>query len=160
MSELASQEFFENPLLTSLEQVFRDKAPEWKLVNAMYPDESKIYSEWSDGQSKAVIQIARMASPEEASSHLRMFAWHIPLTPSALADIQRNPAQSRLPQPVMPDASLPNLGDENHVWRQYDERGSSLIKLRAGSLIMQVDGSSFAVAERLARLVAEQMRAA
>ena len=149
-----------NPLLASLEQIFQEKAPEWTLVNAMYPNESKIYSEWGDGDSKAIVQIARMSSPEEASSHLQMFAWHIPLTPSHLADMQRDPAQLQLPEPVMPDAKLPNLGDENHVWRRYDERGSSLIKLRVDNLIVQVDGSSFATAERLARLVAEQMRAA
>jgi hypothetical protein len=160
MSDIASQEFYENPLFTLLVQLFRDKAPEWKLMNAMYPDESKVYSEWGDGDGKAVIQIARMASPEQASSHLQMFAWHIPLSPSSLTDMQRNPAQFQLPQPVMPDTELPNLGDENHAWSRYDERGSSLIKLRAGSLFVQVDGSSFAVAERLARLVAEQLRAA
>ena len=160
MSDLSPQEFFENQLLNSLQRIFREKAPEWKLVNAGYSDESKVYTEWSDGANKAVIQVAAMASPEEASSHLQMFAWHIPLTPSHLADMQRDPARFRLPQPVMPDAELPNLGDENHVWRRYDESGSSLIKLRSGNLIIQVDGSSFEVSERVARFVAEQLRAA
>jgi hypothetical protein len=160
MSDRASQEFFENPLLTSLERIFQAKVPEWKLISAMYPDQSQVYSEWSDGGDKATIQIASMASPEEATSHLQMFAWHIPLTPSHLADMQRDPARFRLPQPVMPDAKLPDLGDENHVWRQYDERGGSLIKFRVGHLIVQVDGPSFGVAERLARIAAEHMRAA
>jgi len=160
MGDLTSQESIENPLLTALVRIFREKAPEWRLVTAMYPDESKVYSEWGHADSKAVVQVVRMASPEEASSHLRMFAWHIPLTPFHLADMQRDPAQFQLPQPVMPDARLPNLGDENHIWRRYDERGSSLIKLRVDNLIVQVDGSSFEVAERLARLVAEQIRAA
>ncbi len=138
----------------------QEKSPEWKLVRAGYSDSTDVYSEWSDGKDKAVIQLARMAAAEEASSHLQMFAWHIPLTPSHLADMQRDPVHFQLPQPVMPDAKLPNLGDENHVWSKYDEWGSSLIKLRCGSLIVQVDASSFGVAEKLARLVAEQIGAA
>ena len=60
----------------------------------------------------------------------------------------------------MPDARLPNLGDENHVWTRYDERENSLIKFRVGDLFVQVEGSTFAVAETLARLVAEQMSVA
>ena len=160
MSDIASQEFFENPLLAALWRIVQEKVPEWKLVNAMYPDDSKVYSEWSDGDNKAVIQIASLASPGEASSHLQMFAWHIPLTPSHLTEMQRDPAQFKLPEPIMPDAKLPDVGDENHVWSKYDESGGSLIKLRRGNLLVQVDGSSLAVAERLARLVAEQMRAA
>ena len=160
MTHLAAHELFENPLLTSLEQILREKAPEWKLVQATHSDSTGVYSEWSDGKDKAVIQLARLASADEASSHLQMFAWHIPLTPSLLADIQRDPAHFQLPQPVMPDAKLPNLGDENYVWSKYDERGSSLIKLRCGSLLVQVDTSSFVVAEKLARLVAAQIGAA
>lgn len=57
-------------------------------------------------------------------------------------------------------AEIPGLGDENHVWSRYDESGSGLIKLRVGSLIVQADGSSLGVAERLARLVAEHLSAA
>jgi len=160
MTDLAAHELFENPLLTELEHIVQEKAPEWKLVGSGYSATSSVYSEWSDGKDKAVILLARMASGEEASSHLQMFAWHIPLTPSHLADIQRDPVHFQLPQPVFPDARLPNLGDENHVWSKYDERGSCLIKLRSGSLIVQVDASSFGVAEKLARLVGERMGAA
>ena len=78
-------------MLTSLEQIVQEKAPEWKLVQATYSASTRVYSEWSDGKDKAVIQLARMASADEASSHLQMFAWHIPLTPSHLADMQRDP---------------------------------------------------------------------
>jgi hypothetical protein len=159
MTDLTAHDSFENPLLTSLEQIVQEKAPEWKCVQAGYSASTSVYSEWSDGKDKAVIQLARVPSAEEASSHLQMFAWHIPLTASHLADIQRDPAHFQLPQPVLPDARLPNLGDENHVWTRYDERGSSLIKLRCGSLIVQVDASSFGVAEKLARLIAEEMGA-
>jgi hypothetical protein len=160
MTDLAANEIFGNPLLASLDRIVQERAPEWKLVQAGYSASSSVYSEWSDGKDKAVIQLARMASGEEASSHLQMFAWHIPLTPSHVADIQRDPVHFRLPQPVMPDARLPNLGDENHVWSKYDERGSSLIKLRRGSLIVQVAASSFGVAEKFARLVDEPIDAA
>lgn len=67
----------------------------------------------------------------------------------------RDPEHYQLPPPVMPDARLPDLDNENLVWTSYDESGNSLIKLKVGDLFVQVDGSSFAVAERFARLVAE-----
>ena len=156
MSDLT---FFENPLLKSLEQMFQDKAPDWKLEGAMYPNESQVSTEWSDGESKAIVQLARMSSPEEASNHLHIFAWHIPLTPALMEEAQRDLPGFQLPQPVLPDAKLPDLGNENYVWTAYDELGSSLIKLTVGDLFVQVDGSSFAVTERLARFVADEMRA-
>jgi hypothetical protein len=159
MTDLAEHESFQNPLLTSLEQVVHENAPEWKLEQAGYSNSTSVSSEWSHGKDKAGIQIARMASVEEASSHLQLFAWHIPFTPTHLEDWQRDPGHFQLPQPVLPDTSLPDLGDENYVWTTYDETASSLIKLRSGNLIVQVDGSSFGVAEMLARLVAEHLHA-
>jgi hypothetical protein len=149
-----------NPLLTQLQQVFQENAPEWKLISAAYADDGKIYSEWIREKDKVILQIVSVASPEAAASHLQMFNWHIPLTPTHLAEMQRDPANFKLPQPVMSDYRLANLGDENLVWSKYDETGSSLIKLRKGNLIMQVDGSSLEVAERIARLVVAHIRAA
>jgi hypothetical protein len=160
MSDIEPEWYFENPLLKSLEQIFQDKAPEWKRGAAWYSDEGALSSEWIDGESKVIIHIARMASTEEAASHLELFAWHIPLTASDFEEVMRDPDHYQLPQPVMPDAKLPNLGNGNYVWTRYDERGSSLIKLQAGNLFVQVDGSSFAIAERFARLVAEQISSA
>lgn len=157
MSDIEPQWSFESPLLKSLEQIFEAKAPEWKCGTASYSDESAIASEWINGDSKAVVQMARMASPEEVSTHLQLFAWHIPLTASDFEQVMHDPAHYQLPQPVMPDAKLPNFDNENYVWTQYDEHGSSLIKFKVGNLFVQVDGSSFAVVERLARLLAEQL---
>ena len=157
MNDIPSEWLIEHPLLKSLEQIFQDNAPEWEHGPAWYSDENAVSSEWIDGESKVIVQIARMASPEEASFYLQTFAWHIPLTPSDMEEVQRDPANFQLPQPVMPDTRLPDLGNENYVWTRYDERGSSLIKLRVDDLFVQVDGSSFPVVERFARLVAEQM---
>ena len=147
-------------LFKSLEQIFQDKAPEWKIVCAGHGDDGAVSSEWSSGDSKVIIQIARLASPEEVSTHLQLFAWHIPLTSSDFEEVMRDPEHYQLPPPVMPDARLPNLENENYVWTRYNERGNSLIKLKVGSFFVQVDGSSFAVAEKFARLVAEQLNAA
>ena len=155
MNDIPSELLFEHPLLKSLQQIFQNNAPEWEQGRAWYSDESAISSGWINGDSKVTVQIARMASPEEASFYLQTFAWHIPLTPSDMEQACHDPANFQLPQPVMPDTKLPDLDNENHVWTRYDERGSSLIKLRVGDLFVQVDGSSFPVTERLARLVAD-----
>ena len=160
MSDTASPRFFENPLFKSLERIFQAKAPELSCVTAGYGDVNAFSSEWSDGESKVVVQFARLASPEEAAFHLQAFAWHIPLTGAHHEEVQRDPEHFQLPQPVMPNTRLPNLGDENYVWTRYDERGSSLIKFRAGALFVQVDGTSLVVVERLARIVAEHMGSA
>lgn len=159
MSDIDPQWSFENPLFTSLEQMFQDKAPEWKIACAWHGDDGAVSTEWINGDSKVIVQIARMASPEEVSAHLQLFAWHIPLRPSDFEEVMRDPDHYQLPPPVMPDTRLPNMG-ENFAWTRYDERGNSLIKLKVDSLFVQVDGSSFAVAEKFARLVAEQLSAA
>jgi hypothetical protein len=157
MSDIDPQFFLESPLLKSLEQIFEERAPEWKRETASY-SENEVASEWVNGDSKAIVQIARMASPEEVSTHLQLFAWHIPLTDSDFEEVMRDPDHYQLPQPVMPDAKLPSFDNENYVWTRYNEHGSSLIKLKVGNLFVQVDGSSFAVAERFARIVAEHLR--
>ena len=92
MSDIHSQSI-ENPLFKSLEQMFQDKAPEWKCETAMYSDDNAVRSEWSNGASQGVVQLARLPSPEEASFHLQMFAWHIPLTPSDLEVARSGPLQ-------------------------------------------------------------------
>ena len=160
MGEPMSLEFDENPLLVEIEQLFREHAPEWELRNAMYSDSSKIYCEWQSGEDKVKIQVVVMASSEAAAAHFQMFDWHIPLTQADMLEMAQTADKFQLPQPIKPDAKLPNVGDENHVWSRSNEEGESLIKLRKGNMIMQVDGSSLHVAERFAKLVAEHIRAA
>ena len=162
MNELTSLEFDDSPLLVEIERLFQEKAPDWKLKSAMYSDsdDSKIYCEWQSGEDKVKIQIVVMESPEAAAAHLQMFAWHIPLTQTRRLEMAQDVGSFQLPQPTEPDAKLPGVGDDNHVWSRSNEGGESLIKLRKGNMIMQVDGSSYDVAERFARLVAEGIRAA
>ncbi len=161
MNELTSLEFDDSPLLVEIERLFQEKAPDWKLKNAMYSDsdDSKIYCEWQSGEDKVKIQIVVMASLEEADTHFQMLDWHIPLTQTHMLEMAQNADSFQLPQPIEPDAELLGIGDDNHVWSRSNEEGESLIKLRKGNLIMQVDGSSYDVAERFARLVAEGTRA-
>ncbi|MEJ7575948.1 MAG: hypothetical protein WKF74_02965 [Pyrinomonadaceae bacterium] len=161
MNELTSLEFDDNPLLVEIERLFQEKAPDWKLKSAMYSesDDSKIYCEWQYGEDIVKIQIVAMASPEAAAAHLQMFDWHIPLTQTHRLEMAQNVGKFQLPEPIKPDAKLPDVGDENYVWSRSNEEGESLIKLREGNMIMQVDGSSYDVAERFARLVAEGIRA-
>lgn len=160
MDEPTSLEFNENPLVVEIEQLFRENAPEWELRNAMYSDSSKIYCEWQSGEDKVKIQVIAMASSEAAMAHFQMFDWHIPLAQTDMLAMAQNAGAFQLPQPIKPDAQLPNVGDENHVWSKSNEEDESLIKLRKGNMIMQVDGSSLHVAERFARLIAVHIRAA
>ena len=162
MNEPPSLEFDDNPLLVEIERLFQEKAPDWKLQNAMYSetDDSKIYCEWQSGENKVKIQVVVMASVEEADAHFQMFDWHIPLTQTHMLEMAQNAGSFQLPQPIEPDAELPGVGDDNHIWSRSNEEGESIIKLRKGHMIMQVDGSSYEVAERFARLVAEGIRAA
>src|SRR5262249_2942863 len=127
MSDMTSPQFFENPLLKSLKQIFQDNAPEWELASAWYSDEKAVGTECTNGESKATIQPARCASPDDASFYFQTSPWHIPLPPADYEEVQRDPANYQLPQPVMPDTRLPDLADENYVWTRYDEHGSSLI---------------------------------
>jgi len=59
-----------------------------------------------------------------------------------------NPPPPRKP-PIESNESLPNLGDENHVW------GFGVIKLRVGRFLANVNAPSIQEAEMLARRVAE-----
>lgn len=148
-----------NPLLNELVDVLGKREPAWVLESAMYPDETKLHSQWRHGDESLVIQIALRPSAEDAATHFRMFDWHLPLTEELIRAMALEYDKAQLPQPIKPDTKLPNLGDENSVWTKYNQEGNSLIKVRRGRVIVQVDAASFVVAKRFAEHVMAMMPA-
>ena len=132
-----SIEFKENPLLVTIQDVFRRNAPGWILKNAIYSDETRVYSEWQSQNDEVVVQVAMMSSLEAAETNLRLF-------------------DSRVSSKG--NASLPDLGDENHVWHKSDELRSTVIKFRTGHAVVQISGSDLEVSVSLARALAESLR--
>jgi hypothetical protein len=57
--------------------------------------------------------------------------------------------------PIQSSESLPNLGDENYVWRGYGHNSRGVIKLRVGRFLADLNAPTMADAERLARRLAD-----
>jgi hypothetical protein len=53
--------------------------------------------------------------------------------------------------PIQSSESLPNLGNENFVWRGYGRNSRGVIKLRIGRFLASLNAPTIADAERLAR---------
>jgi hypothetical protein len=57
--------------------------------------------------------------------------------------------------PIQSSESLPNLGDENYVWRGYGHNSRGVIKLRVGRFLANLNAPTLADAEHLARRLAD-----
>ena len=57
--------------------------------------------------------------------------------------------------PIQSNESLPNLGDENYVWRGYGHNSRGVIKLRVSRFLANLNAPTMADAERLARRLAD-----
>jgi hypothetical protein len=57
--------------------------------------------------------------------------------------------------PIPSNESLPNLGDENYVWRGYGHNSRGVIRLRVGRFLADLNVPTMADAERLARRLAD-----
>jgi hypothetical protein len=57
--------------------------------------------------------------------------------------------------PIQSNESLPNLGDENYVWRGYGHNSRGVIKLRVGRFLANLNAPTMADAERFARRVVD-----
>jgi hypothetical protein len=152
-----SVEFKESPLFAMIEEVFRSKAPEWKLKNAIYSDETRIYSEWQSEKGKVIVQIIIMASSQAAAANLRMFDLKIAPRVANIEE-QNDSARFQSVPTIQADTILPDLGDENNVWREFGEARSTLIKFRTGNAVVQVAGPDIDISVRLARPLAEHLR--
>jgi hypothetical protein len=60
--------------------------------------------------------------------------------------------------PIQSNESLPDLGDENHVWRGYGQNTRGVMKLRVGRFLADVNAPSIDDTERLAGRVADLLR--
>lgn len=155
MDELSFLAQEENPLLIVLEQTFRNIAPEWEFVRALYPDQKQIYAEWKHGDDNVIIQVIDRESHEGAAEHFGRFGGvHIHIPESEMQNLY-----IAAPKVIEPDTKLPQFAGENNVWTSYDESGRSLIKFRNANLIFQVDASSYEVAKRFAEVVVEHLPA-
>ena len=133
-----------------IEDVFRSKAPEWKLKNAMYSDDTRIYSEWQSEQGKVVVvQIIKMASSGAAAANFNIFDRKM-----ARGAVTESTQPS---QPIQADTVLPDLGDENIVWTEFGEARGTLIKFRIENAIVQVDSADTDSSVTLAHLLADRL---
>jgi hypothetical protein len=60
--------------------------------------------------------------------------------------------------PILSTESVPDLGDENHVWRGYGTNTRGVIKMRVGRFLADLNMPSIEDAERLARRLADVLR--
>jgi hypothetical protein len=63
-----------------------------------------------------------------------------------------------LDPPLISDESLPDLGDENFLWRGYPNNQRGVIKFRVGRIIGQVNAPNVEDAERITREAVELLR--
>jgi hypothetical protein len=61
--------------------------------------------------------------------------------------------------PILSNEALPDLGDENHVWRGYGNSIRGVIKMRVGRFLADLNVPTVDDAERLARRLADGLRA-
>src|SRR5580704_19257141 len=65
----------------------------------------------------------------------------------------------RFDPPIQSSESLPNLGDENYVWRGYGHNSRGVIKLRVGRFLADLNVPTMADAERFGRRLADLLSA-
>jgi hypothetical protein len=61
--------------------------------------------------------------------------------------------------PILSTESVPDLGDENHVWRGYGNNQRGVIKMRVGRFLADLNMPTVDDAERYARRLADVLRA-
>jgi hypothetical protein len=61
--------------------------------------------------------------------------------------------------PILSTESLPDVADQNFIWRGYGKTSRGVVKLQVGRFVASLNVSSVPEAEQLARLVADALRA-
>lgn len=133
-------------LFTRMETSIAKTQPSWKLAKKrVYPKINQGLYEWRRGKSSIAIYILVYASAEEASTRFKA----MPLL------YQGSGLDVRGIEMALLQATVPNLGDENHLWEATDREGVRGVDFRKGRVVVHTDASSIAVAERFALQIAE-----
>jgi hypothetical protein len=74
-----------------------------------------------------------------------------------ITDYTAYPPPSPAP-PILSNESLPNLGDENRVWRGYGNNHHGVIKMRVGRFLTDLNLPSVEDAERFAHRLTDVLR--
>ena len=133
-------------LFSKIESVFQQKEPEWK-VERPYPGntagpltQSIVFR---SGKNQASIAVSIWKREKDAQD---VFA--------AESIAFGNTMGKR-----MIKGSLPNLGDENHIWTHRGSAAWPTIKFRKGNINVTVFAPSVAIAKRFAQHIFEQVAA-
>jgi hypothetical protein len=133
-------------LFSNVERVFREKETAWKVERiypAATPDPSRQSIVFRSGKNQASVDIAIWNREKDARD---VFA-----AESRAFDNTMGRRMSK--------RSLPQLGDENHIWTH---RGSTVwptIKFRKGNINVTIFAPSVAIAKRFAQHVLGQIAA-
>lgn len=128
-----------SPLATQVESAVKKQEPKWKLKGKR---SSKIgaYFSWKSGKSFANVFIVSYPSPEIADKALDIskvdYEWHS-VEIKVFAD------------------ELPNLGDRNYLWEGLHNKDFKGVSFKKGRVVVHVSGSSFEVAKRFGRHIAD-----
>lgn len=133
-------------LFARIERVFREQEPAWKverinLRDTVNPHQQEIVFRSARGQ--ALVDVMVWEKEKDAGD---VFTAH-----SASYDDTAGKKKVK--------RSLPNLGDENHIWTHPGSTAWPTIKFRKGSIIVTIFAPSVAVAKRFARHVHSQIAA-
>ena len=143
-TQAASQE--KPKLFSDVERVFREKEPAWK-VERTYPtattDPLTLGLVFRSGKQQASVEIAVWKQTTAATD---VFAG------DCIAF--DNTAGKK-----MAKTTLPQLGDENHVWTNPHSTAWPMIKFRKGNVLVTVFTPSLAIGKRFAKHVLDQMGA-
>jgi hypothetical protein len=133
-------------LFSKVEQVFQKKEPSWK-VERIYP------SNTSDPITQSIVFRSRIGQASVGISIWRREkdAQDVFTAESLAFDNIRGKRVVK--------RSLPELGDENHIWTKPGSTAWPTIKFRKGNIIVDVFAPSVAIAKRFAQYVFEQVDA-
>jgi hypothetical protein len=131
-------------LFSDVERVFREKEPAWKVERA-YPttttDPLTLGLVFRSGKQQASVEIAIWKQTTAAAD---VFAGDCIAFDNSAGK-------------KMAKTTLPQLGDENHVWTNPRSTAWPMIKFRKGNVLVTVFTPSLAIGKRFAKRVLDQM---
>jgi hypothetical protein len=127
-------------LISRIERVFQEKEPTWK-VDSSFPDEQSIVFRSEEGQ--AAVEISIWKKEKDAKQEFTAHSLSLDNTWGKSMGTVKN--------------TLPNLGDENHIWTLPDSQAWPMIRFRKGKVNIQIFAPSVTIAKRFAQHVLEQL---
>jgi hypothetical protein len=130
-------------LFTRLEASIKQKEPSWKLVRKQVRKNSdSVFYEWRSGNRSVGVLILVHASLEGAIRTYKGLRF----------DFEAHGLKM-----VILQANVPNLGDENYLWEDDNNKEITGIDFRKGKVFVHVSTRSMEIAKRFALNIADEI---